>query len=311
MEIKEFTERVRKKVSKELGAGYQVQMKKVYKNNHICLHGLTILAERQNVSPTIYLNHFLEAYNSGMTLSEVVSKIIRIYREGTPCKNVNMDFFKSFEKVADRICYRLISAQANRMLLEQIPHVLFLDLAICFYYAYEGKELGTGTILIHNSHMEIWGTTTEELMRLAGENTRRLFPWECRSMLSLIEGCEDKPGRKGMGDPAEAEDFAEAEGFAEGFSMLVLSNKQHINGAACILYPQVLEEIAQRTKTSFFILPSSIHETILIGDGGCNEGESLQKMVEEVNATQVEPEEVLSDRLYYYNSAEKSVKIIF
>lgn len=305
MEIREFTEKVQKKVSRRLGEGYQVQTKKVCKNNNICMHGLTILAEGQNVSPTIYLNHFLEAYNSGMTLSEVVSKIIRIYNEGTPCQSVNMDFFKSFERVADRICYRLISAGANSVLLEKIPHVPFLDLAICFYYAYEGKELGTGTILIHNSHMEMWGTSTEELMRLAGENTKRLFPWECRSMLSLLEECEEKKGWRGMEDPGEAQ------AFAEGFSMLVLSNRQRINGAACILYPQVLEEIAERTKTSFFILPSSIHETILVGDGGRNEGESLQKMVEEVNATQVEPEEVLSDRVYYYNSAEKSVKIIF
>ena len=67
-----------------------------------------------------------------------------------------MDFFKDFEKVKDRIVYRLIHAGRNKELLDEIPHIPFWDLAICFSYSFWSEELGDGMILIRNEHMESW-----------------------------------------------------------------------------------------------------------------------------------------------------------
>lgn len=286
MEIREFAEKVQKAVALVLGEEYKVKLQEVRKNNGVFLQGLIILKEKQNVSPTIYLQPFWEAYEEGVTLLEVVTRILQIYKEDVPRDNIDMTFFRDFDKVKDRICYRLIHAERNEELLKEIPYVPFLDLAICFYYAYEGEALGNGSILIHNSHMGMWKTNIAELMCLAQHNTPRLFPWECGSMESIVGEIKEE------------------------IPLYIVTNKQKIHGAACILYPNLLTGIGEGMNANFYILPSSVHEVILLTDSGNESQVQLRKMIAEVNRTQVEPEEVLSDSLYYFDRMAKQVKIV-
>ena len=307
MEINEFAQKMKRAMTEVLGDGYEVRLQEVQKNNGVLLQGMIILAKEQNVSPTIYLNPFWEAYEGGVTLGELTRRILQIYREDTPKGNIDMSFFRKFEFVKDRICYRLIHAKQNAELLEKIPHIRFLDLAICFYYAYESEELGRGTILIHNTHLNLWQTTPAELMCLAQSNTPEIFPWECNSMETVVKQLlkeeEEATGRKLLEEEEE-------EQFLADMPMLILSNNRKIYGAACILYPNLLAELAEKFKSNFYILPSSVHEVILLLDHGKDRPEQLRAMITEVNCTQVEPEEVLSNSLYYYESQEKKVKII-
>lgn len=302
--MNEFARLVQEQISERLGESYQITLQEVCKNNRVTLQGLVILSETKNVSPTIYLKPFWEAHEKGMALEAVVDKILQIYWEDTPNKKVNMNFFKHFDKVQDRICYRLIHAGKNAELLKGIPHIEFLDLAICFFYAYHGRILGEGSILIHNDHMEMWGTSTAELLRLAQENTPRLFPWECNSMEDVIqELMREQKGRYHIDREAQEAVFS-------GVPMRILSNRKRVQGAACILYPDVLEQLSAQAGGNLYILPSSIHEVILLVDGGKEQPELLKEMIFDVNRTQVEPEEVLSDSLYYYDRTKKSVKIL-
>ncbi len=305
MEINAFADKVCKAVKKELGTGYRVEVKKVRKNNGVIHYGLVILAKAQNVAPTIYLDAFLEAYERGSTFGVIIRRLLAIYGAGLPETNVDLEFFRSFEKVKDRICYRLAGRKENESLLQDVPYIEFLDLAICFYYAYQGEQLGEGSILIHNSHMEMWGTCTAELLGLAQQNTPRLFPWICGSLKDIMTGM---PGAEGSG--MEAEEDSE-EGFRDDFPMKVLTNEKRSQGAVCMLYPDVLAGLAEKEARSFYILPSSVHEVILLTDMGVGEAEGFKQMIVEINDTQVAPEEVLSDSLYYYDFAEKRVKIIF
>ncbi len=303
MEIKEFAEKVCNAVKKELGKGYRVELKEVRKNNGVILHGMLIFSQK-NVVPTIYLDTFFEEYESGVFFSEIVRRLVSIYRKDTPKGKIDMEFFRSFDEVKDRICYRLVGRKGNEELLADVPYIEFLDLALCFYYAYQGDVLGEGAILVHNSHLELWDTCTAELLKLAQRNTPELFPWECHSMSSVLKEI--------LGEDLceEAEDVAQDDLFQED-PMWVLSNDRRVQGAVCMLYPGVLDEIAARWTKGVYVLPSSIHEVILLIDSGRDETEALKKMIAQVNSTQVAPEEVLSDSLYYYDFIEKKVKIIF
>ncbi len=300
MEMKDFASRVCDSVRAELGTGYRVEMKEVRKNNSVVLHGLMILAQGRNVAPTIYLEGFLEAYEAGMPYEAILRKILDAYRNNVPAEGVNMDFFRSFDKVRDRICYRLIGKRENEELLEEIPYIDFLDLAICFYYAYQDDDLGHGSILIYNSHMEMWDTCTAELFGLAKRNTPKLFPWRCCSL-----------------DEAIAEVMGESVGQADGEPLLeiplkALSNTIRVNGAACILYPGVLEELARQEGCGLYIIPSSIHEVLLLPATYTRmSANELKQMIMDVNSTQVAPEEVLSDTLYYYDAKQEQVRQIF
>lgn len=305
MEINEFAGQVRDAVEEKLGKEYRVEVRPVRKNNGIVLHGLLILTDSRNVAPTLYLEPFWEAYESGTPLAQIVAKLIKIYREDMPKVNVNMEFFRHFERVADRICYRLVRQEGNEQLLQDIPHIPFLDLAVCFFYAYSGDDLGEGAIVIHNSHVELWETNIRKLMELAGKNTPVLFPFDCRPMEQILREMimEDTY-------PEEIPDAEEQESFFEYNPMWVLSNRQRIQGAACILYPNLLKQLAERQKSNLYILPSSIHEVILLPDKGMESPMKLKEMISEVNRTQVAPEEVLSDNLYYFDLAEGKVEII-
>lgn len=295
MEISEFAQKVRKAVERELGEEYRTELKQVQKNNGVMLHGLLILSAERNVVPTIYLETFHAAYEDGVTFGDVLARIIEIYREETPGENIDMEFFRSFDRVRDRICYRLIRKQHNERLLRDIPYVDFLDLAVCFYYAYSGRTLGEGTILIHNSHMEQWNVKLKDLMRHAAENTPRLFPGMLMPMRDVLE---------------EMLELHEDHRTEEEIPLNVLTNSKRSHGASCILYPGLLEKIAERNGKSFYIIPSSIHEVLILTETGAEEPAEMRDMIREVNREHVAAEEVLSDNLYYYDFSSKSVKII-
>lgn len=362
MEIRDFSKKVCAAVEKELGQGHTVELKEIRKNNGVILQGMLILAKDRNLVPTIYLNSFWEAYEAGVTFGEVIRRLLSIYREDTPEDSIDIDFFRFYEAVKDRICYRLVRRKGNEDLLREVPYIEFLDLAICFYYAYQGEALGDGVILIHNSHMRMWKVNTAELLRQAQNNTPRLFPWECITMEEVLEeligsegrereGKQRKPSgessctapqernalgksavteeRSALGEPAVTEESgslgesampqernelgkaaAAQENAAREMPMRVLSNVQKLHGAACILYPEVLERIALSQGRGMYIIPSSIHEVILLAEGESDSAKALKSIIAEVNDTQVAPEEVLSDNLYYYDFNEKKIEIV-
>ncbi len=294
-------------VSESLGERYQVRLQEVQKNNNVRLQGLVILETTQNISPTIYLDDFYEAYQHGFALERIVEKILGIYKEDMPKKNIDMSFFKDFSLVKDRICYRLIAADENKELLEKIPHILFLDLAICFYYAYEGKALGSGTILIYYTHVDMWKTSVEELRVLAEKNTPEIFPWECNSMGTVIEELlKEKYEQTGEAMLEQGEQ----EQFMQEMPMQILSNQKRVHGAAAILYPGLLKKIADRLHGDFYIIPSSIHEVIILPAAVMKSVNELKCMIEEVNTTQVEKQEILSYSLYFYSRCKDSVSIL-
>ncbi len=182
----------------------------------------------------------------------------------------------------------------------------YLDLAICFFYAYHGDVLGEGSILIHNSHTEMWGTTVEELFELAKHNTPKLFPEEWKSMEAVVEElleAQEKQGGWLFRDEKERREFFER------LPMQILGNEHRVYGAACILYPELLAQVAEREGRNLYIIPSSIHEVIILPDSGEEDEEHLREMIAEVNSTQVEPEEMLSNSLYYFERLTGQIKI--
>lgn len=298
MELQEFTQKVRKGVSSRLGEQYQVKIKQVRKNNNVLLYGLIVQKQGQNVYPTIYLEQFWKRYEDGTSLSQVVDHIIEIYHRDAPGKEMDFRFFEDFEQVKDRICFRLIHRERNAQLLKQIPYVPYLDLAVCFFYSYEDQCLGKGTILIYENHVEQWQTTLEELMRCAMKNTPLLYPGEVRSMEAMLR--QLMKAEELTGETLEAKEVP----------MMVVSNASGCFGATVMLYPDFWDKLGMTWKGKFYILPSSVHEVILLRDDGEESPSKLQEMVREINQREVDPTEVLSDSIYHYDIADKVIRRI-
>ena len=97
---------------------------------------------------------------------------------------------------------------------------------------------------------------------------------------------------------------------ADGVSMYVLTNQAKLNGASVMLYSDKIRELADRLQSDLIILPSSVHEVLLLPDDHEKKYDFYRQMVEEVNATQVEPEEILSYNLYRYNRKKEEIEEI-
>ena len=140
------------------------------------------------------------------------------------------------------------------------------------------------TMLIKNEHLGWWDVTVQDIYRMADENTERILPYEFSNMLAVIEHMLDDWEKR------EAEKEEE---------MYVLSNAVRNYGAAAILYPNRMKAIADYLGESFYVLPSSVHEVIIIPKSKAPSKRYLSRIVKEINGTQVKEEEVLSDCAYY------------
>lgn len=92
--------------------------------------------------------------------------------------------------------------------------------------------------------------------------------------------------------------------------MYILTNHRRCFGAAEILDKKTLRTIADQIGDRFIVLPSSVHETIVLPPKEEAEYRRLADMVREVNDTQVDVEERLSDHVYVYSRDEEMLKIV-
>jgi hypothetical protein len=297
---------VKEEVEKRTGDNYKVRIKDVRKNNGIVLSGLTVMADDSNISPTIYLNQYYDAYQNGdTTLISVINEVLDIYNTNKVEKNIDMEYFLNFNKVKERIVYKLINTEKNKELLEDVPHVEFLDLSIVFQCLVASKEESTASILIHNAHMKLWNTTTEEIYKAARNNTQNLLGYDIKNMNDIVSEIMEF---EGLDDIYEEDDM---KGLSENVSMYILTNKNRIDGAAGIIYPNLLRDFALSIDSGFYVIPSSVHEVILVPSEDTYDSDRIRLMIQEINDTQVKAEEILSYSLYYFDKEENKLFNLF
>jgi hypothetical protein len=295
MEFNDFMALVRDEIKKEMGEGYVLRLNEVLKNNGTKLKGINIMESGENISPTIYLDGYYSGYENGtLAIGDIVEDVLKTYTRNKVNGNVDMRYFLDYEKVKERIVYKLINTDANKELLEDVPHMEFLDLSIVFQCLVSKEESSTASILIHNSHMKLWNVSVEELYKTAMENTPKLQEYEIRDMNDIIRNVMTEGGFEGFCDMEEEE-------LSESTPMYVLTNKSGIDGAACILYTDLLKDFASHIEKSFYVIPSSVHEVILVPTDDNTEADEIRRMIKDINDTQVKTEEVLSYSLYYFD----------
>ncbi|MCD8046797.1 MAG: DUF5688 family protein [Clostridiales bacterium] len=297
MTYETFKEGVLNRLSADIPDPKKIAIQPVCKNNGKCLDGLVILEAGVNIAPTLYLNYYYEHYTGSGDFQKTYERILEQYKNSRTSRQIDVRFFTDFQNTGPRIVLKLIHYEKNRKLLREIPHIRFLDLAIVFYcYIPIDASTGNATILIRNTHMEMWKQTAETLCRTARDNSVRLLAPRLHSMNELLK---DILAPQNYPTVAVPEDPL--------YPMYVLTNEQNMFGASCLLYDGLLKSYADRFQSDFYILPSSIHEAILIPAFSRERMEDFSEMVREVNATQITEEEFLSDHAYYYSREEDKI----
>ncbi len=302
MNYNEFITYIKNSFKRLMGGNSRIEVKSIIKNNDCEMEALIIMEGDCVVSPTIYLNDYYEAYKKGMHIGDIISQIYRTYKNYKIDNNISAEFFRDFAKIKSNIVYKHVNKDNNKKLLKDVPYFEYLDLAIVFYFIINTEDIKNATALIHNRHLELWNINKDALFEIAKYNTPRLLRCTMADMNDVIRGFIYEEMTDGKGVMPES--LAELERLETAYDnrtvkMFVLTNNLKVNGAACILYDNIIRQFASFIGSDLYIIPSSVHEVILVPAGSVGI-EELNKMVRQVNREEVEKYEILSDHIYKY-----------
>ncbi len=267
--------------------------------------GMIIRTEESPIAPTINLDYFFKRVNEGeISMAEAVNEMSEITRTEIP--SFDVDKITDYKNVKDRLFIRLSNYEANRGILDSVPHEEKENLAITCHVLVDNSEGRMDSFIINNELLNNYGISREELLSDAKENTCRILPVR----IEPIEFIFNQYLKDGNIEPEKNEPDIDkmidrAVGLFGETSLLVVSNNKFQNGAAAILYPDVLDKLSEKLNSDLFILPSSTHEVIAVSENHAPEYHTLEKIIREINYTQVDPRERLSDEVYHYDAGER------
>ena len=246
------------------------------------------------------LDSYYEQYLAGMDIEEIVKDIWDIFNSFEQ-KELPSSLLEDFEKAKDKIVFSLVNYEMNKKRLESMPYVPFWDLAIIFDVLLERTESGQRTVDVTNKELTAWGTTKEELLFWAKKNTPRLYMAEISLLDDVVKSFSDGIARDGYFDGFMKE---------KEHDFYVLGNRNGIKGAAVILYEGLLKEMAKSLESDLLILPSSIHEILVMAYDNEVNLFLIKDMVERINQSEIPLCDVLSNEIYRYSREKEEISMI-
>lgn len=284
MNFEEFKAWVKENItSKDWKETSQVEISVVKKNNGVSKAGLSIREDEHDVSPLLYLDDYYIHYQNGELLENIIRNIRADYDKKVQMAAVKIPNLQEFENIRGRVIYRLVNYEKNKEILEDCPHIRLYDLAVTFRWVARIDDVGVSTSLITNKQVKEWGVSVNDLVLAARQNTPRLFPAQIIDMEEMLAG------------------MVSFILYPSTIPMYILTNKQELNGASALLYGDILKDFANKKGADMYILPSSIHEVIMVPADRINDPTKLLSIVHDANTTVVSIGDVLSDSVYYYD----------
>lgn len=250
MELQQFAEIVCEGIQEKMGENYHISVVTNLKINAAEQTGILFLKKNESISPTIYINHLMDDYlKKKKSMAEIVQEVIDRYEQSLLAVGEMREMDVDFEACQNRVIYRLISRSKNRRLLEQMPYIPFLDMAVTFHVIMGITGQCVKTFKIDRNLQERWGVSVEQLLKLAKNNTERLLPLEITDMDTIIAKHMKMDERYVRKEPGES-------------NMIVITNSFGVYGAAVVLYEDMIQSIADELKCDLYVIPSSVHESV-------------------------------------------------
>lgn len=277
-----FLQEVISKMEAMLG-DYEIVENNIIKMNDNILHGVTARLSGDCAAPTVYLDTAYDSYLNGESLEDISKALADTIKFAPPApikEAATMDM--SFESIKDRLAVRLIDMELNHKYLKDHPF----------------REVGAGlaiiavisigdfySCVITNSLAEQYDMDT--IFDTALENMTRRHP---AKLMSLASAVFESGGNALNGDGE----------IGEANTLMVDGSDRF--GACAIAYEGIAEKVRAVLGTDYFILPSSLHELIIVKDNGFTDIDSLKDMVVTANKTVVEEADLLSNSVFHYGT---------
>ncbi len=263
---------------------YAISWHTAHKNN-ISRRGLTISEQGKEAGITVYLDQYYQEYLQGKALSKICGELVSLYREKQPL-DITASELTDYGKMKGKLRIRLAGREQNAAYLEEGPYQIHPVGAEVVYAELARTEEGTLGMRVTHQILKQWGIPEQELFETALENCQKEEGVRFGTIMSEVEEIT------GMEMPED--DPIDKSG------LYVLSNQSRNYGAVVLLYPGVLEEVYRKMEGDFYILPSSVHEVLILSKEAEFTPAELKRIVMEVNREQVAPEERLGNDVYEF-----------
>ena len=242
-----------------------------------CYTGMFI--NRVNVpTPIVNLDRMYSHYLETSDLESCIDAVRDILTM-SPKFSVGDDTITNWEQAKTRLFLRLVGDVKNGycQVIEDmylVPYVQIMDGAC------------TASVVITPDLLDCWGVTIDEVFDAASENQETLRPVVIKNLADIL-------------------------GLREEVPIYIVTTESKVCGAGAILYHGVAETLREKLGSDFYIIPSSIHETLVLPKESVTSVRDLAGLVAKVNIEDVPEDDKLTDSVYTYDFEEgKILKVI-
>ena len=301
MDIKEFIKTIKEELPDflpdDVYEDITIDDVEVAKMNDQKLHGLTFRPKGSDAAPTLYIDDLYERHQNGEDLGFLLIDLANRYEEARNAP-VPPDIDISWDKVMDNLSFRLLEKRRNTDFLANMPYAdVGNGLALIVDINMPGDRNGDWRIAVNHGVMEALGVDKETLFFKAMDDVLVNDPPVLSDMTQALFSPE-KDNLLDRSDPIDPSDLG---------GMYVLTTESGNLGASALFYPDVQEKAAELMGSGYYVLPSSVHECILVPDIAGHNEKDLCAMVKEANRTVVEPKDVLSDNVYHFDKDSRQL----
>lgn len=277
-----------------------ISTEEVTKSYDRALTGLTIRLPGERTAPTIYLEPLAEQMENGCPLDSVMQQIAEIqtaYKDQVP---MDISILENYETARPMLSVRMCDPETNREYLKDKPYTLCGELAAFYRVQVTANFEGTASVAVTENLMQSWDVTKEQLHKDAVQAEKERNPACLYDMNDVMSELMFSQNPDNLLQQEELLDVGAS-------PLYVLTNQNKENGAGVLVQDGVLEKVGALIGSNFYVLPSSVHEVLVVPDQGNMTLAELETTVREVNDTQVLPEERLSYKVQYYDREAKTL----
>ena len=286
MDYNEFKNRLIEAVREKLEGEAEASFVTRRKNNQTEKEGICVQKPDGTQQTIIYLGELYQIYEKTADMERLAEKIIFIFRRAGNMPGANI--LNDWEAVKDHVWIRLVKRDWNKEKLENWIYRDYLDFAVVLAVEMETEEGSPISTSVEKNALKFWGVSEEEIYEKAMENMYR----ENYYILPI--------------------DIFLPENYPAGeIKMHILLRESRDFGAGLLLREDILHQFAEEQGGSLYILPSSVHDLVLIKQEEDIDVCKLKEVVQQVNgdSSAVNPEEILSDSVYVYDREQRTVRI--
>lgn len=275
------------------------------KTNDRKLFGLSLTRADSMIGVTVYLDDLYDRLTEGEVMDQISEDIIA--RCAYSMVSSRPDFmweaqskeYYSLENVKNRLSVRLLDVRLNKCYMEQRPYIDVGNGLALIAYINETEEIySEWKIAITNDLLDDMGCDKQTVMTEAIKNTMRIAP---AAMFKISEALTESEPTNYL--EIDSDDIQDEK------TVYTITNEARFHGAAALYYPGVMKKAAEIIGSSYYVIPSSIHEVIVVPDSLGSIPAYLADALMEGNEKVVEKEDVLSEHIFYYDITDEELRI--